>query len=58
MDETDRLAEALRAEFNDTELHSLVLIAGHPNNRDSGPLQRIRQAAIRAANCDDCRATR
>lgn len=57
MDETDRLAEALAAEFTDTQLHHFIQVAEWPDHKGDH-WQRLQKAAIKAANCDDCRATR
>lgn len=52
------LAEALRAEFTDTELHGLMIVAERGDNRDHDVLKRLRKAALDAIDCADCKATR
>lgn len=52
------LVDALRAEFSETELHAFMVAAEHPNNWGASHWERLRRAAIQAANCDDCATTR
>lgn len=52
------LAAALKAEFGEGALHQIMILAEHPARRDDDVLQRLRKAAIEAADCQDCTATR
>lgn len=54
----DRLVAALAENFTDTQLHALTITAEHPDNRGMPHWERLRKAAIAAADCADCAATR
>lgn len=49
-----KLAEVLREEFTDTQLHGFIVAAEHPDNRGATHWEALRKAAIEAANCADC----
>jgi hypothetical protein len=51
------LADILRAEFTETALHGFIVAAEHPNNRGASHWEKLRRAAIEAADCADCRST-
>ena len=54
----DRLVTALAENFTDTQLHALMVAAEHPDNRGASHWELLRRAAINAAGCTDCAATR
>jgi hypothetical protein len=51
------LADVLRREFTDTEIHGFIIAAEHPDNRGATHWEKLRKAAIEAANCVDCANT-
>lgn len=51
------LADVLRSEFTDTELHGFIIEAERRVNRGARHWEKLRKAAILAADCDDCRNT-
>ncbi len=48
------LAATLRHVFTETELHAFIVTAELPLNRDLPHWQKLRKAAIEAADCDGC----
>lgn len=52
------LVAALKAEFSETELHALMMVAESKAHRGIDHWERLCKAAIAAAGCAECAKTR